>query len=142
MSGSLNDTLNVERKAPRHYTFTEPFWEGTREKKLLLQYCPRTKQYQFHPRPVSIFTGHRNLEWREVSGKGKIFTFTIACIGRPPFAEHVPYAIATVELDEGVTVIGDLVGCSPEDIKIGMRVCPYWVPLPDGTHLLLFTPDK
>ncbi|MBX2857696.1 MAG: Zn-ribbon domain-containing OB-fold protein [Cellvibrionaceae bacterium] len=139
---SLNDTLSAERSAPRHFSFTEPYWEATKEKKVFLQYCPTTEQYQFHPRPKSIFSGSADLEWREVSGKGSVFTFTIACIGRPPFAEHVPYALVTVELDEGVRVIGNLVDCTPENIKIGMRVKPFWSPLPDGTNLLMFTPDN
>ena len=142
MSDPMNDTLAVARPAPRHLSFSEPFWEGAREKKLMLQYCPAAGQYQFYPRPVSVFTGRRDLEWREVSGRGKVFSFTVARIGRPPFAEHTPYLIATVELDEGVNIVSNLVGCSLDQVAIGMRVRPFWAPLPDGTNLLLFTPDE
>lgn len=138
----MNDTLAVARTAPRHLSFSEPFWQGTREKKVMLQYCPETGQYQFYPRPVSIFTGRRNLEWREVSGRGKVFSFSVAVIGRPPFAGHTPYLIATVELDEGVTIVSNVVGCPLDKMAIGLRVRPFWTPLPDGTNLLLFTPDE
>ena len=69
---ALNDTLGVKR-AIRHYDFSMPFWEATRQKKLLIQYCKVTGKYQHFPRPVSIFTGRRrDIEWREVSGKGKV----------------------------------------------------------------------
>lgn len=137
----INDTLAVDRPAPRHYSFSEPYWEGTREKKLLLQYCRQSGQYQFYPRPVSIFTGGRDLEWREVSGKGQVFSWTVAQIARPPFLGHTPYFVATVTLDEGVNVIANLINCPSECIAVGLRVRPVWAPLPDGTNLLLFTPE-
>ena len=140
MSEVLNDTLGVEREVPRHYTFSEPYWDGTREKKLLLQYCRKSGQYQFYPRPVSIFSGTRDLEWREVSGRGQVFSWTVAHIARPPFAGHTPYLVATVTLDEGVNVIANLINCPLDRVAIGLRVRPAWTPLPDGTNLLLFEP--
>lgn len=141
MSETLNDTLSVERQAPRHYPFSEPFWQGTREKKLMVQYCRKSGAYQFYPRPVSIFTGGRDLEWREVSGRGEVFSWTIEHVARPPFVGHTPFVIALVTLDEGVNMIANLINCPAEGVKIGMRVHAAWTPLPDGTNLLLFEPD-
>ena len=48
--------------------FSAPFWEAARQQKLVIQYCPDSGKYQHYPRPISIYTGKRNLEWREVSG--------------------------------------------------------------------------
>ena len=141
MTTLLNDTLDVARTAPRTFSFSKPFWDGTRERKVLLQYCRTTGLYQFYPRPVSIFTGRRDFEWREVSGRGEIFAFSVAHIARPPFAGHTPYLIATVTLDEGVNVIANVIRCPIDRIAVGMRVRPAWAPLPDGTNLLLFEPD-
>ena len=141
MSERMNDTLDVSRTAPRPFSFSKPFWDATREKKVVLQYCRATDRYQFFPKPVSVFTGGRDLEWREVSGRGAIFSFTVARIGRPPFNSHVPYLIATVTLDEGVNIIANVIHCEIDQIAIGMRVRPTWAPLPDGTNLLLFEPD-
>ena len=42
----------------------------------------------------------------------------------------------------GVNFIADIVNCTTEELKVGMKVKPYWHPLEDGTHLLLFQPDK
>lgn len=141
MSEHLNDTLDVARVTPRTFSFSKPFWDATRERKVLLQYCRATGRYQFYPRPVSIFTGRRDLEWREVSGRGQIFAFTVAQVARPPFAGHTPFLIATVTLDEGVNVIANVIRCPIDRISVGMRVRPAWTPLPDGTNLLLFEPD-
>ncbi|HKT77114.1 MAG TPA: Zn-ribbon domain-containing OB-fold protein [Sphingobium sp.] len=141
MSEKLNDIRDVARAVPRSFRFSRPFWEATRERKLLLQYCPATGRYQFYPRPVSLFTGRTDIEWREVSGRGEVFAYTVAHVARPPFAGHTPFLIATVTLDEGVNIVGDVINCSMEEIAVGMRVRPAWAPLPDGTNLLLFEPD-
>jgi uncharacterized protein len=138
----LNDTLGVERGLPRRFRFSDPYWEATRDRRLLIQYCTETGRYQFFPRPVSIFTGRPTTEWREVSGRGEVFTYTITRRGPGPFRGFEPYAVANVRLDEGVHIIGNLLGCQLSDIHIGMRVMPYWLPLTDGTHLLMFQPDS
>src|SRR6516225_5993938 len=141
MAKALNDTLGVKR-AIRHFDFSEPYWEGTRSKKLVLQYCKATGRYQHFPRPVSIFTGRRrDIEWREVSGRGTVFSFTIAHRGPPAFQGVEPYAIASVTLDVGVNVIAGMVNCTAEQLKIGMKVKPYWHPLENGEHLLMWQPD-
>jgi uncharacterized OB-fold protein len=138
----LNDTLEIEREASVWRTCSKPYWDATREKKLLLQFDPRTGRYQFYPRPVGLAGGRRKLEWREVSGKGEIFSYTIARRTREPFRGHEPFLIVLATLDEGVNVMANMVDCTLDEIKIGLRVKPYWAPLNDGTHLLMFTPDR
>lgn len=141
-SNALNDTFDVKR-AIRPYRFSQPFWEATRQKKLVIQYCRRTGKFQHHPRPTSIFTGRRSdIEWREVSGKGEVFSWTIARRGPLPFHGHEPYLVVSVTLDVGVNFIANMVHCTAEEIRIGMKVVPYWMPLGDGTHLLMFEPDR
>jgi len=138
----LNDTLGVKR-AIKHFDFSEPYWEGTRGKKLFIQYCKATGKYQHFPRPVSIFTGRRrDIEWREVSGKGVVFSYTITERGTPAFRGAEPYAVVSVTLDIGVNFIANIINCTAEELKVGMKVKPYWHPLEDGTHLLMFQPDK
>lgn len=138
----LNNTFDVERPPVQPMSFTQPYWDGTREKKLMVQYCPRTEQYQFFPRPASLYTGRRDLEWREVSGKGELYSYTIARRTRPPFAGHEPFAIAMVTLAEGVRIMGNLINVDEGQIRIGMAVKPCWAPLPDGYNLLMFEPDS
>jgi len=138
----INDTLDVAREAPKSRSFSKPFWDATREKKLVLQYDPVVGKYQFFPRATSIYTGRRNLEWRESAGLGAVHSFTIARRARPPFQGKEPFFIAVVTLDEGVNVMGNMVDCALEEMKIGLRVKPFWAPLPDGTHMLMFTPQR
>jgi uncharacterized OB-fold protein len=81
------------------------------------------------------------LDWREVSGAGTVYTFTIARQPTaPPFADDVPQRLAVVELDEGVRLTTTLVDVAPEAIHIGMRVEPVFDHGADGVTLLRFRP--
>jgi uncharacterized OB-fold protein len=47
-----------------------------------------------------------------------------------------------VTLDVGVNFIANLINCTANEIKVGMKVKPHWHPLEDGTHLLMVQPDR
>ena len=139
----FNDLLGIDRPLPPERSFSRPYWEATREKRLVIQYDRAAGAYQFYPRPTSIFTGRRGtLEWREVAGRGALFSYTIVRRARPPFRDREPYVVGMVTLDEGVNVMSNIIGCTEEELATGLRVKPYWHPLPDGRHLLLFEPDR
>jgi uncharacterized protein len=137
----FNDTLSILRESPKPRSFSKAYWDATREKRLLVQYDKRSAKYQFFPRATSIYDGHRDLDWQEVSGKGEIFSYTIAYRARPPFQGHEPFVIGLVTLDEGVNVMANIVHCDRDRLNIGLRVKPFWAPLSNGTHLLMFEPD-
>ena len=136
---SINDTLDIERVAPTARSFSEPYWNATKDKKLLIQYDTEAARYQWLPRANSRFTGkHSKLEWREVNGEGEVYSFTLVRRARPPFHGHEPFFIAVVTLPEGVQIMGNTVAISAEEMKIGLKVKPYWHPLPDGFHMLMW----
>jgi uncharacterized OB-fold protein len=141
MMAALNDTLGILREPPQPRSFSKAYWDATREKRLIIQYDKRSGKYQFFPRATSIYDGHRDLDWREVSGKGEVFSYTIAYRARSPFQGHEPFAIGLVTLDERVNVMANIVHCDRDRLKIGLRVKPFWAPLSNGTHLLMFEPD-
>jgi uncharacterized OB-fold protein len=111
---------------PDVYVPSKPFWDGARAGKLMLQFCKDTNRFQHYPRPVSIYTGSRNLEWREVSGKGQIYACTIVRVPGPGLEGRLPLSVATVKLDEGVRLMANVIGSDPEDVKIGCRVALAW----------------
>lgn len=138
---SVNNTLSVPRGEIPTRFFSQAYWEATREKRLLVQRCNATGQYQFFPRPNSIATGKRGLSWHEVDGRGELYSYTLTQRGTASLRGHEPYLVGLVRLDVGVDLITNLVVTDMAAIKIGMRVKPYWLPREDGTHLLLFQPD-
>lgn len=121
------DPLAGQRPAPIQLNFSKPFWDGAKDNKLMLQYCPQSGKYQFYPRPVSVYTGKRDLEWREASGNGRIYSFSLSYKAPAPFKDVKPYVVATIELEEGVRILTNVVNCDPKSIKIDMPVRLTWV---------------
>ena len=128
------------RALPTPTPTTQPFWDGARDGKLMMQYDPDSDAYQFWPRANSVRTGKRNLEWREVSGKGELYSFTITHVPTPGFEDKTPYAIGLVELDEGVRIIANLVNVAPDEVSVGMRLRVAWEKLSDDITYFAFEP--
>lgn len=138
----MNDALAGQRPVPVPQNFSLPFWEAARDGVLLLQYCPVARKYQFYPRPVSVYTGRRNLEWRRASGKGTVYTYTVTHRPPEPFKGVPPYVVATVELAEGVRIVTNLVNCAPDEVRIDMPVRLAWVRIGDDFAYPVFEPDR
>lgn len=118
----------IPRPQPRPdiYMETKPFWDAAKEHKLLIQYDPEVGRYQWMPRPVSIFTGKRNLEWREVSGKGKLYTWTKSHVAWPGHADRAPYICVLVELEEGVRMLANLYNTENVTLEDGTPLKLMW----------------
>ena len=131
-----------------------PFWDATREGRLLVQWCPACDRGIFFPRsfcpfcaaasgtgPADAATGP--LQWREASGRATVYAAVVE--HRPQaagasFSDGEPYCVALVDLEEGVRMMTNIVGCPPEDVRCGMAVTVSWEPLGDGRQLALFRP--
>jgi uncharacterized OB-fold protein len=124
------------RKLPPEnlYTDTAAFWQGTREGKLMLQFCTASGRFQHFPRPISLYTGTRQLEWRAVSGKGKVYAITALRTPGLGADGRLPCVLALVELDEGVRILANVPTAAPGDLKIGDRVTLAWDEVSDGRY--------
>ena len=127
---------------PQPTDTTRPFWDGLREGKIRIQYSPSAGQWVFYPRVLAPGTLADDLQWREITGHGTVYTYTIAYRPTSPaWRDRVPQLIAVVETDEGARIPTELVGVQPEDITVGLRVQPVFEPAADGeTVLLKFKP--
>jgi scaffold protein (connect acetoacetyl-CoA thiolase and HMG-CoA synthase) len=84
--------------------------------------CNTCGSIQFPARIICPDCGAREFETIKLSGKGELTTFTIIRIAPSGFGDLVPYAVGVVKLDEGIQVMGQVVDCDPEELKIGGRV--------------------
>jgi uncharacterized protein len=131
---------------PRKFFMSPPegadaFFDAAREGKLLIQKCSSCGKHQFYPRQMCIHCGDTGVEWVEASGKGTVHTFTVIHQqGMPGWREETPYVAAIVELEEGVRMTSNVVGCAPADVRIDV---PVHVTFVDEGALVLprFTPD-
>jgi uncharacterized OB-fold protein len=70
----------------------------------------------------------------QAKGFGVVYTFSVLR------AVQAPYCIAYVTLDEGVTMLTNLVDCDFEKVKIGMKVKVVFRPSDGGPPVPMFTP--
>jgi uncharacterized OB-fold protein len=100
---------------------TKPYWEAARRHELHVQRCVGCGEHFFYPRGACPRCLDARLEWRRVSGRGRLHTFTVVYRGLRDFPLGTPYVIAIVELDEGPRVMTNLVGVAPDPaaLRIG-----------------------
>jgi uncharacterized OB-fold protein len=112
---------DYEGALPQATHETEPFWEGAKAHKLMLPYCAACDAYDFYPRPFCRKCFSWDIEWKEASGKGKIATYVINHRGPRGFEDKAPYVIAVVELEEGPSMMTNLVmdeEPTPENVSV------------------------
>ena len=132
----------MPRIEPPVLPLSEPFWEATKRKELLLQHCESCARAVWYPRERCPHCLGATLRWEPAGGTGTIYSFNIMRkAGNPLMGEEVPYVIALVELDEGVRLTTNIVGCAPEEVACDQRVELDWsVELSDGRRLPMFRP--
>lgn len=114
---------HVDKFLPRPTPESAPFWQGCRDQKLLLQYCTSCGTYQFYPRVVCASCMSEQIEWREVSGRGTVESYTIVARAvSEAYAPDVPYVIALITLEEGPRMMSNVIGCGHESVKCGLVV--------------------
>ena len=116
------------------------FWTGGKDGQLLILRCPHCGMW-VHPPAAECPKGHGALTPEAVSGKGTVFSFTIARHSFNP-SVPLPYVVAIVELVEqkDLRFMTNVVNCEPESVRIDM---PVHVLFEDyGTHFVpVFEPD-
>jgi uncharacterized OB-fold protein len=111
------------RHLPRPTPETATFWDGCRERALMIQRCSACGHHQFYPRIICTECMSDQLEWVQAAGRGTVTSFSVA--RRPvseAYAPDVPYVIALIKLDEGPTMMSNVIDCDPERVRIGMPV--------------------
>jgi hypothetical protein len=130
-----------DRFEPPVTDVSAPFWEATREKRITLQRCADCKTWVWYPRSACTACLGGDLRWTEVAGEGSVYAVSVHHrAGVAEMNTRVPYAVALVELHEGVRLLTNVIGCDPESVAIGQRVSVAWEALSDGRHLPVFQP--
>ena len=128
----------MDKPLPVPTATSQVFWESLSEGKIRIQYSPSTGAWVYYPRVLAPGSLADDLEWREISGAGSLYTFTIARRPTAPaWADSLPQILAVVELDEGPRLTTEIVNAQPEDLRIGQRVRPVFSPTADPAVTLL-----
>jgi uncharacterized OB-fold protein len=89
---------------------------------LLGSRCPSCGEHFFPQRQICLACGRNGLEEADLSGRGKVFTYTIARQTPPGSLIEAPYAVVVVELPERVAVESVLTDCDLDSVHVGMAV--------------------
>lgn len=131
----------VTRFEPPPTETSAPFWDATRDRRFVLQWCTACDAPIWYPREVCPRCMGSRLEWRPATGRGVVYAVTVEHKPQNPgLAALAPYTIALIDLEEGVRMMSTVVGVPPETVRIGADVDVAWEPLADGRNLPVFVP--
>ena len=102
---------------------SKTYWEAAKSNKLMIQHSIDTNEYFLYSKQLTNAQDSNNIEWKEVSGLGEIYSYTVihASAG-PAFANEVPYVVASITLNEGARIISNIITNNIDDISIGDKV--------------------
>lgn len=114
---------------------TQAYWDAAAEGRLLIRRCEACGQPHHYPRATCPHCLGADLAWVTCTGRGRIYSFSIARQRDPA------YVIAYVRLEEGVTLMTNIVDCVPEAVRIDQPVHVVFRPSQGGVPVPMFTPD-
>lgn len=102
------------------------FWEGVASHRLLIQRCTACDTLRFPWLPGCNACGSPDWDTVEASGEGTVFSHVV--MHHPSFpafsedGEGGPYAVALIELAEGVRMVSNVIGVPCDKVRVGMPV--------------------
>ncbi|MGZ0188782.1 MAG: Zn-ribbon domain-containing OB-fold protein [Alphaproteobacteria bacterium] len=132
-------TEMYNKPLPQPSIDSKPFWDGLKDRRVMLQTCGDCGLIRHYPRPVCDACYSMDVEWTEASGRGTVYSWTQT---HHPFHDgfrgEVPYILVTVDLAEGVRIQSQLIDAKFEDVRVGLPVEVVFVDATDEVTLPLF----
>jgi len=112
-----------DRPLPRPTRESQPFWDGVREGKFMIQHCTACGRPRDYPQPVCPHCWSMESDFREAPLTGRVHSWTV-CHHASNFAfkAATPYIVVLADMDAGVRVNAPLHGVSEADLRIGLPV--------------------
>lgn len=111
---------------------TQAFWDACNRGQFLLRHCNACGENHFQPRTICPFCFSDDTEWKEASGLATIYSFSVMRrLGGD-------YVLAYVTLDEGPTVMTNIVADDLNAVRIGAKVRVSFAETDTGYKLPVF----
>lgn len=132
-----SQAVSTERKLPAPLVNPEnqPFFDATATDTLLVGTCHACGELHYYPRALCPHCFSDRTEWIAAKGTGTIYSYSTLHRGVP-----VPYTIAYVTLDEGITMMTNIVEFAPGSLRIGQAVRVLFRETEGGIKVPVFTP--
>ena len=100
----------------------DQFYKFMEESRLMAAKCLKCGKMHLPPRPMCDSCYGQEFSWMEVSGKGRLMTYSIIYVAPPQFQVFVPYTIGIIQLESGLRLPGMIFGLSEEKLKVGVEL--------------------
>jgi len=100
----------------------EQFYKFLSQQKLMAGKCQKCGKIHLPPRPLCDNCYSQQFEWVNVSGKGKLVTYTVIHVAPQQFQSLIPYSVGIVELVSGLKIPGMIQCTTQEQLKVGMEL--------------------
>jgi uncharacterized OB-fold protein len=108
---------------PQPDSLSQSYWDGALSGQLKIQCCESCGHQWHPPQPICPECHSPNYAWVPASGRGVVYSFTVVHhSAHVAVSDRVPYVVALITLEEGPRMVGNLLNCTVEQIKIGMPV--------------------
>ena len=111
---------------------TQAFWDAAKEGKFILRKCKPCGKTHWYPRAICPFCMSPDTEWVPSAGKGKIYSYS--------HMARANLTIAYVTLEEGPSMMTNIVDCDAGALKIGQAVKLVFKDSDKGYPVPMFTP--
>jgi uncharacterized OB-fold protein len=117
------------------------YWDGYAEGRFLIARCGACDRVHHYPRPYCPFCWSDDVAPWQASGRATLYTYSVVHVNDlAPFKDRLPYVAAMVELEEGPRLMTTVVGCAPEELRVGMPLTVDFQPLSDELAAPVFRP--
>ena len=135
--------FQIDKPMPAITEEGAPYWEGCRAGELRLQRCTACERLRFPPSVLCPHCLAEGGEWVALSGRGMIYSFIVVHRPQhPAFFDDVPYNVAIVELEEGLRLHTNIVGCANEELRVGLPLEVVFDRVNDEVTLPRFRPRR
>jgi uncharacterized protein len=131
----------MKRAAPNPGRDDQFFWEGVAAGELRLQRCGDCGKLRHPPRPMCPFCHSLKFDVARASGRGVVHSYVIPRHPPLPSGEEPPIVVL-VELEEGVRLVSNLCGVTPDAVRNGMPVEVFFADFDGGIRLHQFRPSE
>ncbi len=100
----------------------EQFYKFLAQGKLMAGKCQKCGKIHLPPRPLCDNCYSQQFTWMQVSGKGRLLTYTVIHVAPVQFQSLTPYSVGIVELENGLKIPGMINDVPQEELKIGMEL--------------------
>ena len=116
----------MPKQVPVPDEVSKPFWDACNQRRLIVQNCTACNRMQYPPRKTCSKCGSdQHLEWRQVSGRGKIQGYCVQYDSRIRVLQaDQPFNIAVIELEEDpeINMLSHLPGTPVDKVPVGASV--------------------